>query len=144
MAAEQAEIPTFFVPETYFILKGHSKVKGNYLYTCQKCLPEGSKTISANSKSRVNLRNHIKSIHNRSLPAYDLVCKEHDGRISASRPTQEKQPADEDRQLVQFPLKHYLGGKKLTQHDLDDAVVCYITESVLPFNHVQSPAFKVS
>lgn len=34
-------------------------------------------------------------------------------------------------------------GRKMTQKDLDSAIVDYISDAVLPFHHVDSSAFQV-
>ena len=69
--------PSYFVPESFFVLKGKGASKGNWIFTCQRCY---FKDFSASYKSRVNLRLHVKSKHNGALETFDRLCKENDSR----------------------------------------------------------------
>lgn len=135
--AESLSSPTFDVPEEFFILKGPCKAENNFLYVCQKC-PKGVE-ISCNVKSRQNLKTHVKSKHGKSNYERFLSL------LSDKR--QKKPEKDDDIAVVtqepkQVTLSTMWGRGKLTQKDLDKAIVQYLMNAVLPFNHVESQAFR--
>ena len=53
--------------------------QGNGLFACKRCI---DKEVSASSKSKVNLRTHVKKRHNGSLPTFDKLCQENSSRKS--------------------------------------------------------------
>ena len=87
------------------------------------CLPLGSKTISANKKSKANLRNHIRSAHRNSLA--DFKCKPKDKILSDNikRNSAAASGALETEPKTATLLQYTLMGRKLTQKDIDDIVV---------------------
>lgn len=145
------EMPTptvmFSVPSEIFELDGAGVVPGNFKFKCKLCSVGGLKTISANAKSRVNLRNHVKTKHAGHLKKFDDWCTLHDHRRGSKRPhastshdvlgtSSTSKPAT----ITEF--FHQGQVKKLTQSKLDEIILHYIAESVLPFNHVESDAFQ--
>lgn len=72
------DIPKYQVPEAIFQLIGPTEKAGNSRYKCKLCI--GSKSISASNKSRVNLRNHLKSQHTSRLKSFDEWCSSNDKR----------------------------------------------------------------
>ena len=140
----------YAVPDEYFQLLGPSKKDGNFRFKCLLC--GGDKSISAHQKSRLNLRNHITSKHKGSVANYDAWCRENDKRGKRKRKSADDSN-DADVQLVSKSPKRVQpsissalmgtpGGRKLTQSMLDKYILEYITDSILPFNHVESDAFK--
>jgi len=120
--------PSYYVPDSFFVLKGKGESKGNWIFTCQRCY---FKDFSASYKSRVNLRNHVKSKHHGALQTFDKLCKENDSRKRKNVSTVER---TSNSQTV-------LKSRTLTQKQLDLFITKYIVESVLPFHHVDSSAF---
>lgn len=131
--------PTYFVPNSFFVLVKQGEVRGNWMYKCAKCV---NKTISASHKSRVNLVNHVKSKHNGSLKEFESLLDSNDRR--------RKRPAgvtdvDSESQSQQPKLANFLNRptqSKLTQKDLDKLIINYIAQSVMPIHHVESEAFR--
>lgn len=84
---------------------------------------------------------HCGCRHAGHLKSYDQWCKLNDKRKRA-------QNNDEDVPVVSKSVQltlpgHYMNQpRKLTQSMLDTFIVDYIAESILPFNHVESDAFR--
>lgn len=145
--ADKAE-PTFFVPPNFFKLKSSSKANSNsWLYTCQLC-PGNKVDISTNSKSRNNLRKHLSRKHFAAIEEFDKHCTEKDRRIRCCSKAEESDPdcqvtaASTSSMLKQPGLPEWLGKKKLTQSQLDTAIINYLANAVLPFSHVEGEAFR--
>ena len=68
---------TYFVPVEFFALLGPSIVKGSIIFKCKKCV---NKTISASTKSRYNLNEHVKKKHPSSLDTFKELCAKNDKR----------------------------------------------------------------
>lgn len=136
--AGQPALPTYYVPEEFYRFKKKGDKDGNFVYNCCKC----KKDISTNSKSRLNLRNHIKRKHEFQLAVFDDHCKLKDKRLKTHI-----EDDDNDIQVVTSCTKQltvpmlFNRPKRLTQGDLDAAIVSYISKSVLPFYHVENKAF---
>lgn len=147
--------PTYSVPDDFFVLKGPGSTNQSWLYLCKKCV--GNKMITASYKSRFNLRQHVKSKHTPSLKTFDKVCNDNrkrkvpdddsimvidtprpSGSATHSTPTSTKQCQYQPSILDRLTTAK----SKLTQKQLDSYIVKYIAESVLPFYHVESDAFK--
>lgn len=134
---------TFKVPAEFFILKGPSSTKDSYKFTCQRCMS----VISCSYKSRYNLTQHIKSKHTQALHKFQSLCGALDGRKksgaaadidievvpSTSADVEEVTKRKSVDDFFQIPLN---------QKRLDEFIVDYLMESVLPFNHVSSDAFQ--
>ena len=124
--------PSYFVPESFFVLKGKGASKGNWIFTCQRCY---FKDFSASYKSRVNLRLHVKSKHNGALETFDRLCKENDSR------KRKKGPENTSAVASTSKYQDVMKPGTLTQKQFDLYITKYIVESVLPFHHVDSTAF---
>ena len=142
MASENdVQAPTFFVPSEYFESKGPTSTKGTWLYSCKKCI---NKTISTSVKSRYNLRQHIKSKHTHALKKYDEACISNDNRKAVPSTSSDKTStaSTEIQPTVIQGFKGLTTPFRFNQKQLDSWIVNYIVDSVLPFNHVDSEAFK--
>ena len=139
---KQENTPTYFVPPSFFKLCGQSKGEGckSWLFRCLKC-PGIRKPLSANYKSRYNLKLHIKTVHPILLKQYDDECQANDKRKSIKQ-TGENSAQVGDKKLLQPNINDFLGHKKLTQKDLDTHISNYLMSCVLPFNHVESSGFE--
>lgn len=72
--------PNYSVPPDHFKLSGPGEKGKNFRFLCKIC----SKTISANAKSRINLRNHLEAKHTGHLSSFDQWCKQNDKRKRVS------------------------------------------------------------
>ena len=158
--------PEFMIPHPFFEMLGPSKSADNIRFKCLMC--GGDKSISANKRSKLNLRNHISSKHSDILATYDDWCHANDRRRKRNRQCADvdnsvyvqvvnkaKRDIQSAKRVVQ-PAKTVVQpstsslstelqatySRKLTQAMLDKYVLEYITDSVLPFSHVESTAFK--
>ena len=142
--------PTYFVPKQFYILKEKGESKGNWIFSCQRCV---NKNISASYKSRQNLRAHIKSRLIGALKSFDEICNKNDKRkqkwsssdASSADPNAGSETLPSNPINVQLKASRISSGlnrSKLSQKDFDLAVSQYIAESVLPFHHVESAGFK--
>lgn len=139
--------PSYFVPESFFTLKGKSKDTKSFIFACKRC----PKTISASNKSRFNLKNHVKNKHSTHLEEYEKQTGEKDGRKKGEADTEVIDLADEegeststakkDKSKTDQPLA-VLFQKKISQVKLDESISCYLADSVLPFHHVESAGFQ--
>ena len=141
-----AEGPTYFVPYRFFKPGGKSKsASSSWLFICQLC--PGKLEISTNVKSRINLRKHISRKHAQLLVKFDQECKSHDkstghGQECQILSTGWLATAVTIESGTRSTIKEWFGARKLTQKQLDIAVMKYLATSVLPFNHVEHDGFK--
>jgi hypothetical protein len=118
---------------------------GNYRFRCELC-PASKKPLSANYKSRGNLRKHISSQHSHALQKFDDWCKANDNR---KRPCSNDDDGTENecksatKQKQQTLSQIFMQGRRITQTELDKWIVQYIADGILPFHHVDTDAFKV-
>ena len=131
--------PTYSVPESFYTFKGRGATNGTWIFQCKKCV--GSKAITSSAKSRYNLRQHLKSKHSQSLQAFDNACSDNRRKqVQSSAKTETTSSHSSGSPTILDRLT--TGRKLLSQSQLDKCIVTYLTESVLPFHHVQSSGFK--
>lgn len=132
--------PTYSVPDSIFKLKGKGPTQGSWIFTCLKCV--GNKTITASYKSRYNLRQHVISRHNRLLSDFDNHSTTTDKR-SKTKPAASGESSSGIATPAVSILEQLTGPKvKLTQSALDQYIVDYLSESALPFHHVETSSFR--
>jgi len=131
------------VPEEFFVYAGAAAKNGNSLYRCQKCPPGfSSKTISCSEcdVSRQNLKKHIEHRHAALLASFEMACDSLHDRKARNKRAGTAGDLSNAPPLKQARLDAQMG--PLTQHALDNYIMEYLVESVLPIHHVDTPAFR--
>ena len=130
------------VPEDFFVYAGAASKTGNSLYRCQNCPPGNiSKIISCSDVSRQNLKKHIEHRHAVLLASFEMACD----RLRDQKARKNKADTAVGDLSGAPPLKQARldeSMRPLTQHVVDEYVLDYVVESVLPLHHVDMPAFQ--